>query len=467
MLSRQSLESHARWLLIGIVGIEILMSLPRLVWGSIWYDEFLTITTIQFPWRQIATGAYPKELHPPLYFLVLKGWLSVFGQTELAMRLFSLSFTLGSLIVLFLLVRQLIDLRAALVTTFLFAVHPTYIYYATEIRMYALLIFCCLVALHAAWCYCAIPHASPLALFILGIAVLAAFYTHYFGVLIALGVGVLSLVRLFLIRDRRPIAVLAVLLICALIYLPSIYFIAQRQIQEYRAIYHIPAEQQLTWQVFPGLLSGSAGLLFTRMIFMNSISLFTVVVGGVVLWRNGRSLVVLALIWFILLSALFAFMVSVNGVDVASRYLLHVSVMSLIFIGGTCMWQTPTRRWFNPGVLGIGMLSLYIYSGTTFALRSPQLHPNWRAISTFIREIDQPNEPVVILGWDATPMQFYLSDHILLTNYDLEQELQKQPQRLSYLLVQSEYAREMPLPKPADKLWQNNENNVSVLRYTP
>src|SRR4051812_33880469 len=69
MLARQSIERHARSLLIGVIGIQILVSLPRLVWGSIWYDEFLTVTTIGLPWRQIAIGGYPKELHPPLYFL--------------------------------------------------------------------------------------------------------------------------------------------------------------------------------------------------------------------------------------------------------------------------------------------------------------------------------------------------------------------------------------------------------------
>jgi mannosyltransferase len=467
MLSRQSLERHAGSLLIGIVGIQTLVSLPRIMWGSIWYDEFLTITTIQLPWRQIAAGGYPKELHPPLYFLVLKGWVAVFGQTEHVMRLLSLGLTLGSLLMLFLLVRQLIDLRAALATAFLFAVHPMYIYYATEIRMYALLIFCSLAAFLAAWRYCTIPQASPLGLVFLGIAVLSALYTHYFGLLIALGIGVLSLVRLALIRDRRAIAVLAVVVVCGMIYIPSVYFIIQRQIQEYRAIYHISADQQLTWQVFPGMLSGSASLFFTRTIFMNSMSLLIVLVGCAVLWRSGRSIVVLTLVWFILLSALFAFVVSANGVDVVPRYLLHVSVMSLILLGSTCMWQNPVRRWLNPRILGVVILSFYLYSGAVFSLRSEKIHPNWRAASTFIRSIDQPNEPIVILGWDATPVQFYLSDHVLLTSYDLESELKKQPQRSSYLLVQSEYGRAIPLAKPATELWQIPEDKISILRFVP
>src|SRR2546423_1295068 len=108
-----------------------------------------------------------------------------------------------------------------------------YIYYATEISMYALLIFCCLLALFAGWRYCTVPQASLSALFMLATAVLAAFYTHYFGVLIAIGVGVLSVVRIVMLRDRRPIAVLIVLFVCAMIYIPSIYPILQRQIQEY------------------------------------------------------------------------------------------------------------------------------------------------------------------------------------------------------------------------------------------
>jgi hypothetical protein len=200
---------------------------------------------------------------------------------------------------------------------------------------------------------------------------------------------------------------------------------------------------------------------------MNSVSLVTVSVGCLVLWRNGRSVVVLTLIWFIVLSALFAFVVSTNRIDVAPRYLLHVSVVSLILIGSTCMWQKPARWWIHSGVLGIVMLGLYLYSGATFALQSPHLHPDWRTVATFLREEEQPNEPIVVLGWDATPIQFYLPDHMLLTSYDFETALQKRSPHPSYLLVQSESSRMPSLPNPASELWQNPVEHVSILRYIP
>jgi len=131
------------------------------------------------------------------------------------------------------------------------------------------------------------------------------------------------------------------------------------------------------------------------------------------------------------------------------------------------MWQMPARRWLNPGILGIVILSFSLSSGAAFALRSDQLHPHWRAVSAFIGKINKPNEPIVLLGWDATPIEFYLSDHTFLTSYDLESELQKPAHASSYLLVQSEYGREMTLSKPTITLWQIPEDNVRVLRYIP
>ena len=467
LLSRRWLEHNATWIVAGIVVLQVLLSLPRLLWGSIWYDEFLTITTIGLPWRQIASGGYPKELHPPLYFLMLKGWLAVFGRTELAMRLFSLGLSAGSLVMLFLLTRRLIDLRAALATILLFAIHPMYIFYATEVRMYALLIFCSLAAVFTAWHYCTASQVSLLALCGLAIAVAAAMYTHYFGTLAALAIGILSIVRLVLVRDRRAIAVLAVLIACALIALLGVSFILQRQIHEYRATYSIPADQRLTWQVFPGLLSGSASVFFSRMLLVNCVSLVAATVGCLVLWRNGHRIVVLTILWLLILSALVAFVVSANGIDVASRYLLHISVLSLLLLGATCMWQKPAQWWIRPGIIGMLILSIYLYLGATFSLQSAQLHPNWRAVATFLRETEQPGEPIVVLGWDAIPLQFYLPDRRLMTSYDLETELQKQSLYASYLLVQSENGRLPPLSKPTTELWQNPDDHISIMRYRP
>jgi hypothetical protein len=241
----------------------------------------------------------------------------------------------------------------------------------------------------------------------------------------------------------------------------------QRQIQEYRILYAIPSGEVLTWQVFPAMLSGSASVFFTRMFALNSVSLLAVVAGCVALWRNGHKLVVLAVVWCISLSALIAFVISANGIDVASRYLLHVSVLALMLIGGTCMWQRSARWWVSPAMLGAIILSIYLYSGIEFALRSAQLHPNWRAVASLIREVGQPNEPVVVLGWDATPIQFYLTDQRLLTSFDFETQLQQPAHHSSYLLVQSETGRALSLPKPSTELWQNTVDHVSVLRYVP
>jgi hypothetical protein len=176
---------------------------------------------------------------------------------------------------------------------------------------------------------------------------------------------------------------------------------------------------------------------------------------------------VLAVVWCISLSALIAFVISANGIDVASRYLLHVSVLALILIGSTWMWQKSVRWWVSPGWLGAIILGIYLFSGIEFALRSAQLHPDWRAVASLIREVGQPNEPVVVLGWDATPLQFYLTDHRLLTSFDFETELQQRAHHSSYLLVQSETGRALSLAKPSTELWQNDVDHISVLRYVP
>src|SRR5262249_38931276 len=59
---------------------------------SLWFDEAFSWRMTQFPWHEIASRA-AEDNNPPLYFLLLKGWVSVFGDTVFSIR--SLSAVLG------------------------------------------------------------------------------------------------------------------------------------------------------------------------------------------------------------------------------------------------------------------------------------------------------------------------------------------------------------------------------------
>jgi uncharacterized membrane protein len=82
-----------------------------------------------------------SDTSPPLYYLLLQCWTLIFGTSDLALRLFSVSFSIASLPLVAALACRIAGRRAAIASLVLFAFCPLVVYYSTEGRMYSLLIF--------------------------------------------------------------------------------------------------------------------------------------------------------------------------------------------------------------------------------------------------------------------------------------------------------------------------------------
>jgi len=90
-----------------------------------------------------------SEAHPPLYFLLLYAWTMALGTSDIALRLFSVACLLACLPFVASIARRLGGNRAVLPSCALFAFSPLTIYFATEGRMYSLLLLCVLALMWA------------------------------------------------------------------------------------------------------------------------------------------------------------------------------------------------------------------------------------------------------------------------------------------------------------------------------
>ncbi len=77
------------------------------------------------------------DTHPPLYYLLLKGWAGVFGWSELALRSLSVTALVLTVVVAGLLVRKMFGTRIAIGSVLLVAIAPLLLRYGFEIRMYS------------------------------------------------------------------------------------------------------------------------------------------------------------------------------------------------------------------------------------------------------------------------------------------------------------------------------------------
>jgi hypothetical protein len=122
----------------------------------IWYDEAFSILLSGQGPAAILSGTLAAdadssaaEEHPPAYYFTLWGWLQLFGGSLVSVRALSIAFSLGTILLLYLIARHLFDEQTALAAAFIAAILPFQIHYGVEVRMYGLLAFWLTLATHA------------------------------------------------------------------------------------------------------------------------------------------------------------------------------------------------------------------------------------------------------------------------------------------------------------------------------
>ncbi|HZM63599.1 MAG TPA: glycosyltransferase family 39 protein [Candidatus Saccharimonadales bacterium] len=104
---------------------------------SVWFDEAYSISLIKQSYSQLVSLT-AVDVHPPLYYILLKLWSGIFGTGEIALRSFSALCSAAAVGVGLVMLRRLFGLRAMVFATPLLILAPFLVRYGFEIRMYAL-----------------------------------------------------------------------------------------------------------------------------------------------------------------------------------------------------------------------------------------------------------------------------------------------------------------------------------------
>ncbi len=131
---------HYRLSLIAIITMFSGLVLGNMTRWSIWFDEAFSAYLMRFNLAEI-TQFTAADVHPPLYYWLLKIWTSLFGMSELGIRSLSLVLAIVALIGVFVLVRRLFNRTSiALLASLAVAISPMIIRFAHEARMYTLVL---------------------------------------------------------------------------------------------------------------------------------------------------------------------------------------------------------------------------------------------------------------------------------------------------------------------------------------
>ncbi|MEA2422015.1 MAG: mannosyltransferase [Thermoleophilaceae bacterium] len=108
---------------------------------SFWIDEAIAIHSARLDLSGLIDSLARTEGNPPLYFVLLDGWMRLFGDSEAAIRSLSALFGTATILVAYAIGRRLASsTRVGLAAAALAAFNPLLVWFSQEARPYALLV---------------------------------------------------------------------------------------------------------------------------------------------------------------------------------------------------------------------------------------------------------------------------------------------------------------------------------------
>ncbi len=164
--------------------------------SCLWFDEIFSVHAAEHSFRDLFWFVAQDLIHPPLFYVLLKIWILIGGESLFWLRFFPILFSILAIVPFLLLCRQVkISFPTYVVALAFFAVNGSCIKYAQEVRMYSVLLC---VGLFSLWLFVRFVNMGKGFAALLLVNILLV-YTHYFGWLI-IASEILAVV--FLARHR-------------------------------------------------------------------------------------------------------------------------------------------------------------------------------------------------------------------------------------------------------------------------
>jgi mannosyltransferase len=177
------LNSKPRTILIAVLLLGLFLRVYCLTCESVWLDEGYSILWAkQEPLEMI--DAVSRDVHPPLYFLVLHYWIALFGDAEFTIRFLSVIFGTLAIFMMYKVGSLIFDRNVGLLSSVILALSAFHIYYSQELRAYSLMVLLTLASMYYFIRLLEERKRGIYAGYILSSTLLL--YTHYFGIFVVL-----------------------------------------------------------------------------------------------------------------------------------------------------------------------------------------------------------------------------------------------------------------------------------------
>ena len=191
-------ESRNFLRILPVMAILVLASMLRIFHlgqSSLWYDEIVTmrLARAESPAALLRLLDQIDATRAPLQPLLLQGWVSVFGPSDLSGRSFSALCGILTVAVVYWVGLRAFDATTGLWAAWLCAISPLLVYYSREVRMYAWLVLVTCLAWGLLFANGRSPRIGNLVLYALSLIAIA--YSHPLGFLMVGALGLASLLN--------------------------------------------------------------------------------------------------------------------------------------------------------------------------------------------------------------------------------------------------------------------------------
>jgi uncharacterized membrane protein len=229
---------------ICIIFVALFLRLAPISNESVDCDELFSRHVAMSEASQALNLVRQDLVHPPLYYLLLKGTLPKGSPASaLDIRLLSLAAGVASIMIVILAGSLVAPLRGpAILAAFLLALNKTHIFYSQQARSYAL--FCFLAGMLLLWALLLDRYERDRMYWLAGTTLMTALlYTHYFGAFYCAAV----ILPVVLSKSPKRLKILAVTsgVVAFTVFLPWVY----QEVPVYRGKFGISSN--LDWQGLP------------------------------------------------------------------------------------------------------------------------------------------------------------------------------------------------------------------------
>lgn len=419
------------YLLVALLLAAFALRLFRLDFQSLWWDEGISLHLATSSWAEIIRDRL-DNIHPPLYFFLLKGWLALVGVSPFTGRYLSALASLTQVALVFTAVRHWSgsSRRSALpwIGGVLMLLSPLSVIYGQEIRVYAMLPLIYIAALLLAGRLIAAGKVGTRPLVYLVVIEWIGLHLHY---IVVFGVAYIALWGLLTFLRRRDwtgarrwiVAHIAVAFAC----LPwligvAVNWAAVRAEAGAGTFTTDPVPlSYLLSQVWVFHLTGLAGSLVDGFVRLTACATAFLTVGLIAyhILRSRRlhwtAVSMLSAHWLVpLLAALFVWNVR------SFSHPRYIAMFAAMLVPLAAFLVYPARHWAGrlaSLALAMGVVSLSLYGLGHYFFDSSTAKPDIRGVASYLESVTEPGDVVFIPDTDwSLPFEYSGEAAVLMPN---------------------------------------------------